>query len=148
MNGSTRWQPPPLLVIAVIIVAIKGTLSALMGLALLIATLGGTAISIPVLLSEGETEALPGALGAGALFTTLLVLFLIVQVVKLWAAWGSWQGERAWMVVLLVMTAVSLLLEVVGGGSSCCCLLPLSAVLDLLVFAGVVHALSLAPGAN
>lgn len=141
---STPSERPALLSVGIIATAVLSAISLLTLLAVMAAIALGVAIALPAAVSGGEEDAVLPILGGGLLGTAVLGLWAGVQAVHLLLCWGAWTLDRTWLVLLLVVTVLGLLFDIVvgaGSGLGCCCL-PVTAIVDLLLFAGIVQTLS------
>ena len=137
-------ERPPLLSVGIVLTAVWSGLALITLVAGFAALTLGVGISVPILLAEGEAEEMFPVLGAGAAAGVILGTLALVEALRLAACWGGWLLRRGWLIALLVLTVLSLLLQVLGGGGVgvCCCCLPVSLAVDLVLFAGIVQALS------
>lgn len=127
--------------VGTVILSVMGVVIAIVAIACIV---GGVALSVPAVLSEGEDEAVIPIVGAGTLGIGFLGLYVAVNTVKLLLCWGAWQLERTWLILLLALTVLGLLLDLLFGGGTAigCCCLPIPVLVDLTLFAGIVQVLS------
>jgi hypothetical protein len=139
-------ERPPLLSIGIAVTAAWSLLSLLSLLAVGFALALGAGISLPVLVAEGERDAALPVLAVGALGVSAIALLALVEIARVAACWGAWRLRRGFLIALLVITVVGLVLQALGAaalsGPWCCCCAPLRIAVDLVLFAGIVQALS------